>query len=102
MTIVTGSPRVQTVQHPSHRPSESTPTWRLVIYALASYVQTAPLSIFIASEVRPLIIEGMRMENFTRKDVGAMFIIAFVGIWLWVWGCLLKRSTGLLYRRWLE
>jgi len=42
------------------------------------------------------------MENFTREDVGAMFIIAFVGIWLWVWGCLLKRSTGLLYRRWFE
>ena len=102
MSNVTGSPRDQKAQRPSHGPSESTPTWRLVVYALASYFQTVPLSIFVASEVRPLIIEGMRMENFTREDVGAMFIIAFVGIWLWVWGCLLRRSTGLLYKRWFE
>lgn len=102
MTTVTGSPQDRKAQHPSHVPSESTPTWRLLIYALASSFQTVPLSIFVASEVGPLITEGMRMEHFTREDVWAMFIIAFVGIWLWGWGFLLTRSNGLLYRRWFE
>ena len=57
----------------------------------------------VLNRVRPLVVEGiMGTEVYTLTSFRVMAAVMAVSIYVWIFGCLLKRSSGLLYGRWFE
>lgn len=83
------------------RDFEHAPSVLLIILGVlaSTFVFAAGL---LLKDIPPLVIEALQSEGWTPTGLAVVALLEGVAIYLWCVGCIAKRSSEVLYRRWFR